>query len=400
MWSFEVNSNSLFDNFAAAVETDTPSKGTWNDDYAAMCERYKVVACPFVKSTTISEGKESCKVVNCIVDLSSWRAMLLACCTTGSKVIDVSVHGCRLEAQHLQDLALALKKMGTAQSLRLQYLNWPESNEQGGNALSGTNAAQLQDAFVALFNDATGLEYISLKGNDFTDEFMAPIIPALAQNFRLTGLNLSFNKLSDASFQIFVKAVRYCTNIKIVSFEANAVTGSGLAVLADLLNGTEVSTEDDAAIKANGKVFGDKNKAIKELNKKRKKANQPELKEIPNILECTVKREKTMYIANRTLKRVDISGCTGLQAAAVVAFAESLAATPAGLALPPAANTFQNADTDPKLVVDCGLRGLVQPSGGRSGGIGMGMSGGEAEGMEAATWAAVAQEPQPWVQLV
>jgi hypothetical protein len=367
MWTFDTNPNSLIDNFAAAAEVDTPSKGSWQADFELFCTKYNVTVCPHIKSGVLEGEKESVKVMNVVVDISSWRAMLLACCTGGSKVIDITVHGSRLSPQHINDLAVALRRMGTCQSVKLQYLDW-----QNGNEINESNIAQFQEAFTALFADSTCLEAVSLKGNNFTPELMGSVLTSLAQNFKLVSLNLANNLLTDESVRQFVKAVRCNTNIKYVSFAQNRVTGDSLSALGDLLNGTEQSPEDDAAVKANAKLIAERNKGIKELNKKRKKANLPDIKEITPSLEVAVKREKTLYLVNRTLKRVDFSGNTEMGADKVLSFVQAIADTPQGTQLPQAAATYQ-VETDPKLVVDFTNCGDV-------------------------SGASVA--PQPWVQIV
>lgn len=341
-----MNIDTLIDNFAVVVETDTPTKGSWQLDYESFCTKFNIVRCPNISSVNTLEDKECCKAINAIIDLSNWRAMLLACCTTGSKVVEISVHGCQLSAQHFVDLAAALKKMGSCQSLKLQYLDW-----QNTDLTDVANNGQLQEALTLIFSDTCCLEGISLKGNNFTSDFLAPIITSLSQNFKLIYLNLANNLLDDSSVLAFLKAIRCCTNIKYVSFASNQTTGEHLSVLAQLLNGTEQSAEDDATIKANSKSVGDKNKAIKELNKKRKKAGQSDIREIPAVLDVAIKREKTMFLINRILKRLDFSNNALMKAECVEAFAQCIAEAPQGLTLSQAAATYQ-LETDPKLVLD------------------------------------------------
>jgi hypothetical protein len=250
---------------------------------------------------------------------------------------------------------------------------------QGGQGINETNLSQFQEALTALFSDATCLESISLKGNNFKPELLNPVISSLSQNFKLVSLNLSNNLLTDETVRLFIKAVRCCTNIKLVSFANNDIRGDCLAGLAELVNGTEQNGEDDATFKGNAKAIGEKNKAIKELNKKRKKAGQADVKEITPSLDVAIKREKTLYLVNRTLKRVDLSGSAGMDAEKVRVFAQSIADTPAGTPLPQAAATFQ-VETDPKLIVDC--------------------SGSSAGAEQSAALKSVNPTPQPWVQVL
>lgn len=348
MWSSEVNANTAVDNFAVAVETDTVSKGSWELDYEAFCEKFKIIRCPFIKATALSNESESCRIMNSIVDLSNWRAMLLACCTAGSKVIEISVHGARLEPQHLVDLSTALKKMGTCRSLKLQYLDW-----QDGAGLNEVNTAQYQEAFASVIGE---VGYASLKGNNFNDDFIMPVLASLSQNFKLNLLNLSSNQLTDQSLRVFLKAVRCTTNIKTVSFESNRIAGEALSVLGELFLGSDFTAEDDATIKGNSKLVGERNKQIKEVNKKRKKANIPELKEITPSLDCSVKKEKTLVHANRSLQRLDLSNNPTLQVESLNALVQTLVDTAPLAALPAAASG------DVKLVVELAATAALPPS--------------------------------------
>lgn len=350
MWSLETNADSLIENFAAVVEADTASKGTWELDYEAFCEKFMVTKCPFIKVAAIGD-KESIRVMNSIIDLSSWRAALLACSTTGSKVIEISVHGSRLTPLHLLDLSATLRKMGTCQLLKLQYLDW-----QDGQGLNEGNTVQYQEALTALMNEATGLEYVSLKGNNFTDEFCAPVLSSLSQSFRLNTLNLANNKLTDQSLRVLLKAIRCTSNIRKVCLEANLLTGESLTVLGELFLGSEYSAEDDATFKANGKLIAERNKVIKAANGKRKKAGLVELKEITPSLECSVKKEKTLLHANRALRLLDLSHNADLQIEAVNALVAALTDTPALANLPAAAS-----EADAKLVIDLSSTVPVPP---------------------------------------
>mmetsp|Transcript_10246 Transcript_10246/g.17132 ORF Transcript_10246/g.17132 Transcript_10246/m.17132 type:complete len:395 (-) Transcript_10246:204-1388(-) len=361
MWSSKANTSALIEDFAAAVEADNPSKGSFQDDYTEICSKYSVIPCPNIKAAVgIMDDFESCRIINCMVDLSSWRAMLLACCTMNAKVVEISVHGCPLSIQHIKDLALALNKIGTCQSLKLQYVEFGINEE---------NQAEYQDALRELMKDTMGLEYLSLKGNALTDEFIAPFIQESASNFKLTTLNLSENSFTDATVKALCAALKFNTSLQWISLQANKCTGEFLAELNVLLNGAEITPDEDAHLKSIGKMLGDKNKAIKDVNKKRKKAGVVELPELAAWLDCTVKREKTVFVANRSLKRLDFSDSPSLAGDLVEKFRKDIAAAAAtaeetGVAMPPAATATasgggggggDNDDDIPALLLD--LRG-------------------------------------------
>lgn len=239
--------------------------------------------------------------------------------------------------------------------------------------MDSTNTSQYQEALSSLLSDSTCLEAVSLKGNNFTLELLEPALASLAQNFKLVTLNLANNFLTDDSARELLKAMRWNTSLKYVSLANNRLTGEFLPILGETLNGTEQNAEGEGIIKNNGKLVAERNKAIKEVNKKRKKVNLPEIKEIATV-EVTVKREKVVYVVNRTLKRLDLSGNPDLDAGKLAVFAQALAEAPQGLALPPAAATYQT-ETDPKLIVDATRCGGVDGS-------------------------AVHTAPQPWVEIL
>lgn len=302
MWTFEKNGDSLIDNFTSFIETDLNSKGNSNEDFDQLCQKYNVTPCPFIKFSRDNElDKDVCKVINGNIDLSSWRAMLLACCCIGSKIKEIVIHNCQLTSKHLQDLATALKKMGTCNILKLQYL-------QLDNISDTNKMKEFQDAFILLLSDTSCLEYISLKGNNISDEFMKPIILTLAENFKLISLNLSFNCLTDITLTTLLQTLRLTTNIKYISMSSNQLLGDCLTALTSILLGTDVITsEEEARIKSIPKLIVDKNKNIKEINKKRKKSGLSDIMEIIPCLDCTIKKDGKVVIMNRTILKLDLS---------------------------------------------------------------------------------------------
>ena len=171
------NADSLIEKFDSLVNEDVVSKGSWKEDYDLFCEKYGVIPCPFITVSPTKDETESCRVANCEVDISSWRAMLLACSTVGSKVADIYVHNTLINSQHLLDLSKALKKSSVCKAIRLQYISVKTSSsivdEGSSTPPDGTDSATI-DALKALLSDETCIEYLSLKGNKFTDAIILP----------------------------------------------------------------------------------------------------------------------------------------------------------------------------------------------------------------------------------
>lgn len=332
MWSYESNPSNLIDNFSSALDVDVPSRGGWSEDFSAVCSKYKIpVPCPYIKAVTSGSGsdmQQRIRIINAMVDLSSWRAMLLAACCVGSKVKEISVHNCHIEPVFLQDLATALRKLGTCPILRLHYMQMDFSKSY----------KEFQSAFVALLSDLTCVEHLSLKGNRLSDDFVTPLITAVAENFKLTTLNLSENDLTDVTAAQLLRSLRFSTTLKRISLCSTLVDGSCLSALSSVLVGTDVSADDEAKLKLISKQVVDKNKAIKELNKKRKKSGSPDVVEVAPSLDCCVKRDGKVVAINRSLAALDLSRNPLLDFQTVQLFSQSIASLPANESpLPPAA---------------------------------------------------------------
>ena len=300
-WYFESNSDESSANYLTLLDKDTNSKGSWKEDFEFFCTQFSIIPCPFILSGNIFDSdKEFCRISNGIIDLSSWRAMLLASCTVGSKIIEIVAHYSELSPQHITDLSKALVKNASIQVLKLHYLQ---------SVINTANLSLFTDAFKLLLSDATNLKYLSLEGSLFGDELIKSFNPSLANNFRLQCINLSENLLSDDTIISLLLAIKLNTNIKFISFRKNNLDGSFLnAVLSPLLLGTlDSKVEDDNLVKANVKTIADKNKQLKDINKKRKKAGYPELPDIEIPSECITKKDGKSVILNRSFKSLDFS---------------------------------------------------------------------------------------------
>lgn len=297
-WTFESNPDSSLGSFASLLEKDTNTKGSFSEDYQSFCKDNKILPCPYITAVAVNSTQECCRVQNGIIDLSSWRAMLLAASTVGSKVVEISVHSCQITAQHLLDLAKALEKMGSCPIVKLQYLYLLITEE---------TTAAFSESLRSLFSDATCVEYLSLKGSRFGSSVLQSSVSALSNNYKLRCLNLSDNDLNDDVVVELFKSIKMRTNLNEISLAHNCLTGRSLSSLTSLFNGSELSAEDEAAVKSAAKALGDKNKAIKEANKKRKKAGYPEVAECSPSSEVVTSKDKKSYLTNRFFNLIDLS---------------------------------------------------------------------------------------------
>lgn len=323
-WYTEVNGiEAKFDNFSAEVAKDLASVGTFAEDYATLCQTNEIIPCPFWSTVTTGEGDESAvtilKLSNCNVDLSSWRAGLLAMNATGSKIVQLIIHNCELTPAHLDDLLLALDKMGVCQVLKVDFCKivYPkkvvQEGEGEGEVIAEGESEPQADPKLALLpllsSNSCSIQYLSLKGMTLGDAFFSSetFIQNIYSNIMLEGLNLSGNHITDEGMKAIFNVLKVSPSIRHLSAVQNDCLGDCLMDLAALLTGAEVTPEEETAFKNIGKLVGDKNKAIKDVNKKRKKAGQPELNEIMAPVERIANVEGVNYIANRALVSIDLS---------------------------------------------------------------------------------------------
>ena len=187
MWDESINPDTAIANFAADLGKPQESKGSFNLDYKDVCTKYNIVGCPFIQS---SNGL--CRISNCAIDISSWRAMLLA---LTDEITAVAVHNCRLTQQHIVDLAAASTEKGF-KYVKLDYL---DLSAEAKLSLSTFLAADVK------------VEYVSMRGCGLNDTIITDNTAALTSNFYLKGLNLSHNEITDIGMTALCTLLR-CDN--------------------------------------------------------------------------------------------------------------------------------------------------------------------------------------------
>jgi hypothetical protein len=170
MWEHSFNSNSNLINFKDELDKDIQTKGSWDLDYKEICEKFSVVSCPFYNVT-----ESTFKIQNSIIDLPSWRCMLLCIAISTPAITDLIVHNCQLSPQHIVDLiAVLTKSEGGFKTLRLEYLDF-ENKE---------NRAEFFQALDPLFTSEIKVEFLSLRGNSISDDVIIRNASSLQSNFR------------------------------------------------------------------------------------------------------------------------------------------------------------------------------------------------------------------------
>lgn len=294
-WAVDVNTAEV-SSFADELKKADASSGDFGADYTDICRKLNITPCSFV---SFDASSFSCKISNCEIDLPSWRAAMIACGLVNSPVKCVAVYNCSLRRQYVSDLITMLDKRIFIDAVKLDSIDW------------GSDAADAHSILSALLSTTASVSYISLRYNSLGDDFIAASAGPLSQNLFLRYLNLSNNAISDDGLQSLISgALRLSISLHKISLRSNpAIGGANLTSLLDLIDGNVSSPEEETAFKSITKAATDKNKQIKETNKKRKKNNESEYAEI-EVPDRIIKVGKTdLQLANKTIREIDLSWC-------------------------------------------------------------------------------------------
>lgn len=291
-WAEDVNTSEV-EKFAEELGKSDTSSGDFTADYTEICRQLGVTPCTFV---SFDSNLAACKVSNCAIDLPSWRAAMITCGLANSPVKSLAVHHCSLSRQHVLDLVAMLDKRLMIDAVKLDNVDW------------GSDSANVNDVLSTLFATKAAVLYMSFRFNGLDDTFVTACATSLSQNLFLKYLNLSNNAITDAGFASLVSgALRCALSLQKLSIKDNLIEGSSLNQLVGLTFGSECTVEEDTSFKAIAKAAADKNKQVKDINKKRKKGNEPELSEV-EIPERIIKIGKAdLQLVNKTLKEIDLS---------------------------------------------------------------------------------------------
>jgi Leucine Rich repeat len=298
MWDHTANMDSMISNFKEELNEQSrssPVEGSWELNYRGVCDKLNTTGCPFFIA-----DKSNLRVQNCIVDLSSWRCMLLALTVSIPNITEISLHNCRLSAQHIVDLVCTLIQSEKGpKMLRLEYLHFENDDER----------AECFRAMDHLFTSDVKLEFLSLRGNSLTDDFFIRNAPSLQSNINLKVLNLSCNEITDLGATAIFRSLRVNMTLKELSVAKNKITGNqSFEIFSLLFLGSPFTTEDEAVMKTMTRLLTETNKKIKEVNKKRRKSNLPESPDfvVPRR-DPSQKINGQSIICNRSLIALDMS---------------------------------------------------------------------------------------------
>jgi hypothetical protein len=307
MWSSESNEGLIGDE--GELLKDSSSSGSFKEDYSKVCSQFQLQECPFIVSSSLNDEntKESVKVMNCKIDRANWRAMLIAATATGSKIVDIHIHGVEIPASWLSDITKALTKYGTVTSLKLNYITFTPEGE-------GDSAVSDLSLLASMLEGTLFLEYVSMRNNYLTANHVELMAKNIANNPFLKALNLSSNLLgSDGVIQI-LDAVALSPSIQFISVAKNGFEDGDKSCIVragELLVGGEVPATAEATLADAAKIIGDINKSFKDLNKKRKKANLPDKVEgAPASGRIVTPTDSGPVLVNRNITHIDVSGTT------------------------------------------------------------------------------------------
>ena len=319
---FSSNVDTLIADFASELAKEaTISSGNFTQDYEKLTSSFGIIPCPFVK---MSEDSTCCKVLNCEIDLSNWRAMLLAVGSVNSAIKEIVIHGCALTLQHIQDLEMTLEKVGTIHTLKMDFttiLAAKSSIDIEGEGKGEEEGVEEVDARVRVnprpdasefwtpvLSGSIMVPYLSLRGCRIDDECIKKLSGVIAENITLRALNLSNNPLSDEGAAELLKILPLMNSIEHLVMKQCQISGESIPSLAQVLTGRAVSDEDDSVLKEVVKKVAEKNKSLKDLNKKRK-GKFPEIAELHAASERSINIGDSKLLVHRSLAVIDLSYC-------------------------------------------------------------------------------------------
>jgi hypothetical protein len=314
VWTATSNS-SIFPSFVNELGKNQ-TKGSWFDDYHDICQAQHLIPCPFIKIESIPNfsGYSSCKVMNCILDTGTWRAILVACSMVGNTILEIFLHNVEISSAHVDDLVQLFQNVKSNQELlsclKFDYLSIPNYNQQ-----------LFYHSLSTLLASSNGLKYLSLAGNQIRDEIFQELLIPIRNHCTLEGINLNHNLLTDQGLLSFLNILPYAIRLNSFSFKSNSLTGHSLHSLLTLFHGSPHSNEQDSEVKMLNKLIQERNKVIKEFNKKAKKeakdshtaSSGGELSEIELITNRIVKQQDaSSLIFNHSVRFIDLSWNCGI----------------------------------------------------------------------------------------
>jgi len=152
------------------------------------------------------------------------------------------------------------------------------------------------------------LQYLSLKGNFLNDDFIHQNSKAFSDNLTLKALNMSENLITDIGASELFRIIPLNIALMFLSLKRNFISGDSFAGLVELVTGRPITGDDDAAMKSMAKTVVDRNKSLKDLNKKRKKSGFPDILEIVLPADRVAKVGGEQVLLNRSFSSFDFSG--------------------------------------------------------------------------------------------
>lgn len=309
MWTSESNAEKDYINFASEIGK-TVSSGSWQNDYEDCCAKHELVPCSFIKTEELGESSHSLKILNAVIDIATWRSMLVACSNTGNTVKELCFSNIQITPKHIEDLSVLLKSSDAITSVKLDYITVAGEREEYSASLT------------SLITNSPFLQYLSLKGNNIEDSFVAENAVCLRNHTSLVCLSLAENLITDVGMNQLLEILPLAVGLNCISVKRNFVTGASLVPgVENLLCGVVVTPEIETELKAIGKIVADRNKSIKDGNKKRKKEGLPEVVELIAPASRVVKGESTLLV-NRSIHTIDVSWNEGFGLNEVNAFAD------------------------------------------------------------------------------
>jgi hypothetical protein len=298
VWTTESNISNNYSKFTEDITKITASDN-WTDCFYKCCAKNDIIPYTMFRAVNVGPQKISCGLHNCAIDLANWRAMLIACASTG--VIEINFSNLKLDIQHLKDLGIFLQSTSQIEILKLDYIE------------TDSNLTEFNIALSQVISNCSNVTYLSLRGSAISDDTLNILTESIKNCMTLEYLNLSHNHISDIGFVMLSSIIPSHPSLKSISLRRNNIhleySERLINSISDVMFGKIINNIDETELKALSKLVTEKNKKIKEINKSRKKSNLPEYVEIDSPSDWIIKSSTpgVNSIRNQSFLCVDIS---------------------------------------------------------------------------------------------
>ena len=303
VWETSCNDKDTLLNFEVDITKTSSSQQRFEDEFRDICRMNGVTRCPFLSTSVDSCGKVKVRLLNTTIDIFNWQSMILAAVSTNASAF--YFNSLQLIPKHISDFGIGILRLDCVLELTFDYIQLDDPN-----VLSS-----------AVYSNA---KFISLRGNKLNDDFAKTASTLLATNVYVQAINLSENLITDQGANYLLDCLRLNPSLNFFALRRNQCSGSCLSSFFSLQIGSLFPSTETPSLKSITGLVNARNKKMKDQAKKAKEAS---FEEIPSLDSRVFSSGGINYIANRSLRRFDLSW-NPLQEDAIIAAIKQAALLP------------------------------------------------------------------------